>query len=89
MLQTFLVASQQQQHFNIQQFQRMYTQQNTQQSEVQKDPDEEDQESDQEYDRQSDEEEVCQIFLLDVTCVFGIFCKTNENERSFRCIRKR
>ena len=63
MLQALLVASQQQQHFDIQQFQCMYTQQNTQQSELQKDPDKEDREDDQKYDRESDEEEVCQIFL--------------------------
>ena len=58
-MQKLLVASQLQQHFNIQQFQGTYTQQNTQQSEIQKDPDEEDQAGDQEYDRESDEEEVC------------------------------
>ena len=62
-LQALFVASQQQQHFDIQQFQGMYTQQNTQQSELQKDPDNEDQEGDQEYDRESDEKELCQIFL--------------------------
>ena len=62
-LQALLVASQQQQHFDIQQFQGMYTQQNTQQSELQKDPDNEVQEGYQKYDRESDEEEVCQIFL--------------------------
>ena len=39
MLQALLVASQQQQHFDIQQFECMYTQQNTQQSELQKDLD--------------------------------------------------
>ena len=62
-LQALLVASQQQQHFDIQQFQGMYTQQNTQQSELQKDPDDKDREGDQSNDRKSDEEEVCQIFL--------------------------
>ena len=35
-LQALLVASQQHQHFDIQQFQSMYTQQNTQQSELKK-----------------------------------------------------
>ena len=50
MLQVLLVASQQQQHFDIQQFQGMYTQQNSQQSEFLKDPDNEDQEGDKEYD---------------------------------------
>ena len=64
MLQALLVASHQQQHFDIQQFQGMYTQQNTQQREQQKDPDNDDQEGDQKYDRESDEEEVCQIFLV-------------------------
>ena len=63
MLQALLVALQQQQHLDIQQFQGMYTQQNTQQNELQKDPDNEDREGDQKYDRESDEEEVCQIFL--------------------------
>ena len=63
MLQELLVASQQQQHFDIQQFQGMYTQQNTQQSELQKDPDNEDQEGGQNYDCESDGEEVCEIFL--------------------------
>ena len=58
-MQKLLVASQRQQHFNIQQFHGMYTQQNTQQSEMQKYPDEEDQAGDQEYDRECDEEEVC------------------------------
>ena len=62
MLQALLVALQQQQHFDIQQFQGMYIQQNTQQSELQKDPDDEDR-GDQKYDRESGEEEVCQIFL--------------------------
>ena len=47
MLQALLVASQQQQHFDIQQFQVMYAQQNTQQSELQEDPDNGDQEGDQ------------------------------------------
>ena len=51
MLQALLVASQQQQHFDIQQF------------DLQKDPDNEDREDDQKYDSESDEEEVCQIFL--------------------------
>ena len=63
MFQPLLVASQQQQHFDIQQFQGMYTQQNTQQSELQKDPDNESRKGDQKYDSESDEEEVCQIFL--------------------------
>ena len=63
MLQELLVVSQQQQHFDIQQFQGMYIKQNNQQRELQKDPDNEDQEGDQEYDHESDEEEVCQIFL--------------------------
>ena len=63
MLQGLLVASQQQQHFDIQQFEGMCTQQNIQQSELQKDPDNEDLEGDQKCDRESDEEEVCQIFL--------------------------
>ena len=62
-LQALLVASQQQQHFDIQQFEGMYTQQNTQQSELQKDPDNEDREGGHKCDRESDEEEVCQIFL--------------------------
>ena len=39
-----MVASQQQQHFNIQQFLGMSMQQNTQQRELQRDPDNEDQE---------------------------------------------
>ena len=39
-----MVASQQQQHFNIQQFLGISMQQNTQQRELQKDPDNEDQE---------------------------------------------
>ena len=43
MLHALLAASQQQQHFHIQQFQGMYTQQYTQQSKLQKDPDNEDQ----------------------------------------------
>ena len=51
MLQALLVASQQQQHFDIQQF------------DLQKDPDNEDREDDQKYDSESDKEEVCQIFL--------------------------
>ena len=63
MLQALLVALQQQQRFDIQQFQGMYTQQNTEQSELQKDPDNDDQEGDQKYDHESDGEEVCQIFL--------------------------
>ena len=63
MLQALLVASQQQQHFGIQQFQGIYTQQNTQQSELQKDPNNEDRESDQKHNRESDEEEVSQTFL--------------------------
>ena len=41
-----MVASQQQQHFNIQQFLGISMQQNTQQRELQKDPDNEDQEGD-------------------------------------------
>ena len=63
MLQALLVASQQQQYFDIQQFQGMCTQQNTQQSKLQKEPDNEDQKGDQEYDRESDAEEVCEIFF--------------------------
>ena len=47
MLQALLVASQQQQHFDIQLCQVMYAQQNTQQSESQEDPDNGDQEGDQ------------------------------------------
>ena len=62
-LQALLVAPQQHQHFDIQQFQGMCMQQNTQQSELKKDPHNKDLESDQEYDRESDEEEVCQIIL--------------------------
>ena len=56
MLQAFLIASQQQQNFDIQQFQGMYTQWNTQQIELQKNPDNENIERDQEYDQDNDEE---------------------------------
>ena len=63
MLQALLVASQQQQYFDIQQFQGIYTHQNTQQSELQKDTNDEDREGDQKHNRESDEEEVSQTFL--------------------------
>ena len=63
MFQALLVASKQQQYFNIREFQGMYTQQNTQQSELHKELNKVDQEVDQKYDGESDEEEVCQIFL--------------------------
>ena len=56
MLQALLIASQQQQNFDIQQFQGMYTQWNTQQIELQKNPDNENIERDQEYDQDNDEE---------------------------------
>ena len=82
MLQPLLVASQQQQHFDTQQFQGMYIQQNTQQNELQKNLITKIKKVIKNIIVKVMKKRFVKYFLLDVKCISGAFCKTNENENS-------
>ena len=82
MLQALLVASQQQQYFDIQQSQGIYTQQNTSRVSCRRNLIMKIKKVIKNIIVKVMQRRFVKYFLLDVKCVFGVSCKTNEDENS-------